>query len=135
MLEAQKRTSGEINWLQYCDESSDLARYYRAADLLVHPSTQETFGLVALEAQACGSPVVGIRGSRMDAVILHDQDSWATENTPEALAEAIEAMSARDLRAMGREAARIADERHSWRQVFAQLFCIYRELCAEYRRP
>jgi alpha-1,6-mannosyltransferase len=135
LTQSQKRTGGEITWLQYCAESSELARYYRAADLLVHPGMQETFGLVALESQACGTPVVGIRGTRMDDVILHDQASWAGENTAEALADAIEAMSVRDLRDMGREAARIAYERHAWAQVFAQLFCIYRELCAEYRRP
>ena len=40
--------------------------YYRAADLFVHPGVQETFGLAALESQACGTPVVGIRGSYMD---------------------------------------------------------------------
>jgi alpha-1,6-mannosyltransferase len=135
LLQAQKRTDGGITWIRYCTESTELARYYRAADLLVHPGVQETFGLVALESQACGTPVVGIRGTRMDAVILHDQESWAGENTPEALANAIEASSAKDLNKLGREAARVAHERHSWPQVFAQLFCIYRELCAEYRRP
>jgi alpha-1,6-mannosyltransferase len=135
LLQAQKRTGGELTWIRYCAESSDLARYYRAVDLLVHPGVQETFGLVALEAQACSTPVVGIRGSRMDSVILHDQDCWARENTPEALADAIEAMSARDLRAIGREAARLAHERHRWQQVFAQLFCIYHDIRAEYRGP
>jgi alpha-1,6-mannosyltransferase len=135
LMQAQKRTDGEITWIRYCTESAELARYYRAADLLVHPGVQETFGLVALESQACGTPVVGIRGSRMDAVILHDQESWARENTPEALADAIETSSARDLRALGREAARLAHQQHAWPQVFAQLFCIYRDLCAEYCPP
>ncbi len=38
--------------------SDRLADYYRAADLSVVPSHNESFGLVALEAQACGTPVV-----------------------------------------------------------------------------
>jgi len=58
---------------------------YRAANLFVHPSVQETFGLVALESQACGTPVVGIRGSYMDRIILpYDQKSWAQKNSPDA---------------------------------------------------
>ena len=81
-----------VKWIQYCTDPLELARYYRAADLFVHPGIQETFGLVALESQACGTPVVGIRGSRLDGIILHDQDSWARASDPEALAAAIEAV-------------------------------------------
>ncbi|MDQ2868915.1 MAG: glycosyltransferase, partial [Verrucomicrobiota bacterium] len=88
---------GHISWLPYCAESTDLARYYRAADLFVHPGTQETFGLVALESQACGTPVVGIRGSYMDRIILHDQETWADENTAESLARTIALTAARNL--------------------------------------
>ncbi len=35
-----------------------LARYYQAADVCVVPSRTESFGLVALEAAACGTPVI-----------------------------------------------------------------------------
>jgi alpha-1,6-mannosyltransferase len=122
-----------IKWIQYCTDSLELARFYRAADVFVHPGTQETFGLVALESQACGTPVVGIRGSQMDRIIFHDQDSWARENTPEALAEAIERFTAGDLKAMGAAAAQTAGERHAWPRIFERLFCIYREVCAEYK--
>jgi alpha-1,6-mannosyltransferase len=111
----------------------ELARYYRAADLFVHPGVQETFGLVALESQACGTPVVGIRGSRLDGIILHDQDSWAERNDPEALAAAIEQFSRRDLPALGRIAAEKAAARYAWPRVFENLFCIYREVCANYK--
>ena len=61
----QMKNTG-VKWMQYCTDSSELARFYRAADLFVHPGVQETFGLVALESQACGTPVIGIRGSSMD---------------------------------------------------------------------
>jgi alpha-1,6-mannosyltransferase len=120
-----------VNWIQYCADPRELARYYRAADLFVHPGTQETFGLVALESQACGTPVVGIRGSRLDGIILHDQEAWAAENSAEALAGAIEQFSQRDLRGMGDVAAKAAAE-YSWPRVFERLFCIYREVCANY---
>jgi alpha-1,6-mannosyltransferase len=122
-----------VSWLQYCTDPLELARYYRAADLFVHPGIQETFGLVALESQASGTPVVGIRGSRLDGVILHDQESWAERNDPEALADAIEQFSRRDLQALGRNAAEKAAAEYAWPRVFERLFCIYREVCANYK--
>jgi alpha-1,6-mannosyltransferase len=125
---------GNISWISYCTDSADLARYYRAADLFVHPGVQETFGLVALESQACGTPVVGIRGSYMDRIICHDQGSWARENTAEALAGAIESSSAKKLATLGMSAAQTAENLYSWPRVFEELFCIYREVRSKYRR-
>jgi alpha-1,6-mannosyltransferase len=122
-----------VKWIQYSTDPLQLARYYRAADLFVHPGTQETFGLVALESQACGTPVVGIRGSRLDGIILHDQDSWARGNNPEALAAAIEQFSDRDLMELGSSAAQRAASEYAWPRVFERLFCIYREVCAQYK--
>ena len=78
-----------VTWLPYCGDTAQLARFYRAADLFVHPGVQETFGLVALESQACGTPVVGIAGSYMDRIIFNDQHDWARENSGPALAQAI----------------------------------------------
>ena len=122
-----------VSWIRYCAEPRDLARYYRAADLFVHPGVQETFGLVALESQACGTPVVGVHGTAMDDLIFHDQRNWATENRAESLADAIERMSESDLRKLGADAARTAERLHAWPQVFERLFCIYREVCANYK--
>ena len=66
---------------------SELADWYRAADLVLVPSHSESFGLVALEAQACGTPVVaaavgGLRTAVRDGVsgVLvegHDPAVWA----------------------------------------------------------
>ena len=113
-----------VSWIRYCSES---------ADLFVHPGVEETFGLVALESQACGTPVVGIRGSYMDRIIFHEQESWARENSAPALADAIQELSTKKLSMLGGDASRTAGELHSWPRVFDQLFCIYREICANYR--
>ena len=133
-LQKLQRRMGNISWISYCEDSIELARYYRAADLFVHPSVQETFGLVALESQACGTPVVGIRGSYMDRIICHDQTSWAQENSPEALADAIEDFSTKKLSTLGKTAAGTTERLYSWASVFEELFCIYREVRADYRR-
>ena len=123
-----------LSWIRYCADPRELAGFYRAADLFVHPGVQETFGLAALECQACGTPVVGIRGSYMDNVICHDQESWAVENTSDALTNAIEECSDRKLSVLGRDAARIARSLYNWPRVFDELFCIYGELRSRYRR-
>ena len=124
---------GNVSWIRYCAEPRELARYYRAADLFVHPGVQETFGLVALESQACGTPVVGIRGSAMDDLIFHDQSHWARENTAEALSDAVVRFATGDLVLLGNQAAEQAARLHAWPKVFERLFCIYREVCAHYK--
>ena len=129
-LQAQHRN---VSWVRYCAEPRELARYYRAADLFVHPGVQETFGLVALESQACGTPVVGIRGSAMDDLIFQDQGDWANANTAEALSGAIELFVGKDLASIGKQAAEQAARLHAWPKVFERLFCIYHEVCAHYK--
>ncbi|MDQ2918380.1 MAG: glycosyltransferase [Verrucomicrobiota bacterium] len=123
-----------VSWIRYCSDSEQLAQYYRAADLFVHPGVEETFGLVAVESQACGTPVVGIRGSYMDEVIQHDQSAWAETNSAEALAGAIEKMAASDLHSLGEIAAARVAEKYSWPRVFERLFSVYQEVVASYRR-
>lgn len=67
-------------------DQAQLAQLYRAADAVVVPSRSETFGLVALEAQASGTPVVaadvdGLRYVVRDGGTLvadHDPDAYAT---------------------------------------------------------
>jgi D-inositol-3-phosphate glycosyltransferase len=66
----------------------NLPQWYRAADLVVVPSYSESFGLVALEAQACGTPVIatavgGLRTAVADGIsgVLvdgHDPKAWSS---------------------------------------------------------
>lgn len=120
-----REQTGAVHWMPYCTDPHELAAIYRAADLFVHPGVQETFGLVALESQASGTCVVGIRGSYMDRIIFSDQQLWAAENSPAALADAIESKFTLDLRAAGLKASAEARSRYSWSTVFSRLFEIY----------
>lgn len=131
LIDLQKQTPG-VHWMPYCSDPAELARIYRSADLFVHPGVQETFGLVALESQASGTPVVGIKGSYMDRIIFSDQKQWATENTPAALAEAIEGKFTIDLRAAGLRASEEARGRYSWKTVFSRLIDVYSDVVARY---
>ena len=85
-----------VNWLKVDDVVSflppvlrtELPNWYRAADLVCVPSYSESFGLVALEAQACGTPVVatavgGLRTAVADGIsgVLvdgHDPRAWSS---------------------------------------------------------
>jgi D-inositol-3-phosphate glycosyltransferase len=85
-----------VNWLGISDvvrfappaQRQELADYYRASDLVCVPSYSESFGLVALEAQACGTPVVasavgGLRTAVADGIsgVLvdgHDPRAWSS---------------------------------------------------------
>jgi D-inositol-3-phosphate glycosyltransferase len=51
---------------------SVLADWYRAADLVAVPSYSESFGLVAIEAQACGTPVVAARVGGLRTAVAHE---------------------------------------------------------------
>jgi alpha-1,6-mannosyltransferase len=127
-LRELSRGTKAVSWLRYISAQNELAAVYRAADLFVHPSVQETFGLVALEAQASGTPVVGIRGSYMDRIILTDQTHWAEENSPDSLAAAILESKKLDLTQIGEAASQQVAKRYSWRRVFRQMFDIYGQL-------
>jgi alpha-1,6-mannosyltransferase len=117
-----------VFWLPYQGSGPQLARLYRTADLFVHPGVQETFGLVALESQACGTPVVGIRGSYMDRIIFTNQEHWAAENSAPALAEAIRSMARRDLHTDGKAASERVRRYYDWNSVFTRLFAVYGEV-------
>jgi D-inositol-3-phosphate glycosyltransferase len=109
-----------------------LAEVYRAADLLLVPSRSESFGLVALEAQACGTPVLATRvgglawavGDATTGLLLPDRDParWA------AAAGALLA-SPRRLAAMGQAAAQFS-RAHGWSETAERLLGIYGGLVA-----
>jgi len=135
LAELTRDYPSQLTHLSYCAEAPRLAAIYRAADLFVHPGVQETFGLVSLEAQACGVPVIGIRGSYMDRLIHTDQAVWADENTPASLAGAILAHADEDFLHDPDALHRRVAAQYSWRQVFTRLFDLYTKVVANYRRP
>lgn len=118
-------------WVPYCNDQEQLADYYRLADIFVHPGVCETFGLVSLESQACGCPVVGIRGSYMDAHIMAGLDLWARKNTAVDLAGSILRFSEADHVALGAKASELVRLSYSWRNVFEKMLSFYSQLIAE----
>jgi len=68
----------------------ELADWYRAADVTVVPSHSESFGLVALESQACGTPVVAAAVGGLRTAVAHDRSGLLVDgHDPRRFADAI----------------------------------------------
>jgi D-inositol-3-phosphate glycosyltransferase len=72
---------------------NQLACFYRAADVLVMPSRSESFGLVAVEAQACGLPVVASRVGGLRYVVAESESGVLVDDLdPRSFATALTAV-------------------------------------------
>jgi glycosyltransferase involved in cell wall biosynthesis len=57
----------------------DLAKYYSMADLVIYPSRQEIFGLVLVEAMACGKPVIGSDIMGPSEIIVNGKTGYTSD--------------------------------------------------------
>lgn len=109
-----------------------LSTYYRAADVVVVPSRSESFGLVALEAAACGTPVVAAAVGGLRTLVEHGLTGFLIEGRdPAAFAGCVDRILSDPAtgEAMGRAAARQAG-RYQWSLSAARLRRLYGELSA-----
>jgi D-inositol-3-phosphate glycosyltransferase len=110
-----------------------LSTYYRAADVCVVPSRSESFGLVALEAAACGTPVVASAVGGLTTLVEDGRTGYLVEpSTPEAFARAVSDVLADPvLAARLATAAVVRARRYTWAHAAALLRATYEELSAE----
>jgi D-inositol-3-phosphate glycosyltransferase len=109
-----------------------LSTYYRAADMCLVPSRSESFGLVALEAAACGTPVVASDVGGLRSLVDHGRTGYLVEDpAPEAFAGWVRQILAEPLLAERLSTgAVLRARRYTWARA-AHLLCeIYAELTA-----
>ncbi|MDD4876026.1 MAG: glycosyltransferase [Dehalococcoidales bacterium] len=71
-------------------KQKELPYYYSAADVCVIPSYYESFGLVALESLACGTPIIATNVGNMKSIIHHGKTGYVlTDNNPYSIADKI----------------------------------------------
>jgi alpha-1,6-mannosyltransferase len=120
----------QLRFMPFQRDQRALAGVLASCDVLVHPGDCETFGLIVLEAMACGLPVVGTSGGGVAELVDEQTGILARPNDAGSLAGAIEAIYARDLARLSANARRKAAEHYDWSQVFPQLMHRYGSLLA-----
>jgi D-inositol-3-phosphate glycosyltransferase len=107
----------------------DLVNVYRAADVVAVPSLSESFGLVSLEAQACGTPVAAADVGGLRTAVAHDVSGLLVpSHNPEVWAQTLAELlgSPSRLGDLGRNAVGHARQ-FSWRRTTDALLAAYGE--------
>lgn len=107
-----------------------LSTYYRAADVCLVPSRSESFGLVALEAAACGTPVVAAAVGGLRTLVEHDRTGFLVEGRDPA-AFAARTAEILSMPAMAAELSSAAAGRargYTWSTAAARLRRLYSDL-------
>jgi D-inositol-3-phosphate glycosyltransferase len=107
-----------------------LSSYYRAADVCLVPSRSESFGLVALEAAACGTPVVASAVGGLTTLVDHGRTGYLVESSdPVAFAAHARRIVEEPLLAERQSTASVLRARgYTWRETAARLREIHDEL-------
>ncbi len=118
-------------------EQEKLPYFYSAADVCVIPSYYESFGLVAMESIACGTPVVAANVGGLKSVIRQGETGYVvTDNTPSRLADKIALLlSQPSPDTKSTLSIRASVTRFSWPNIAQQIIKECRELLANYAAP
>jgi D-inositol-3-phosphate glycosyltransferase len=107
-----------------------LPLYYSAADITVVPSRYESFGLVAVESMACGTPVIASHAGGLTFTIDDGEDGLLVpHDEPSAFADAIEQLLGNDtLRTRMSLQAELAAQRFAWDSIAESVLHLYQRL-------
>jgi D-inositol-3-phosphate glycosyltransferase len=134
-LQAMREQFGVQDLVAFLGRRSQdtLPYYYSAAEAVVVPSFYESFGMVALEAMACGTPVVASEVGGL-AFLVQDEVTGFTvpSDEPDALARRLtELINNPALRKqMGAQAAKFAQE-YAWSKITARMISLYEDVLSK----
>ena len=109
---------------QFCP-APQVARLMASADALLHAGDQETFGLVILEAMACGIPVVAVAAGAFQEIVTEQGGMLCPPNNPAAMANAVRELFTAGSAVLGRQARRHVERHYSWDTVVNNLLGHY----------
>jgi len=139
------RSRNEIIWIPHVVPKKDLIAIYSAAAVFVCPSIYEPFGIINLEAMACGTPVVASAVGGIPEIVVHEETGLlvpyakiSPENSEPAdpnefsrdLAAAIDRLLSAPgrMESMRQKARKRVEEHFSWKSIARQTMDFYREL-------
>jgi alpha-1,6-mannosyltransferase len=131
----ESRPTTNVTMQPYRRDSLELAESLASADALVHAGTKETFGLVLLEAMACGRPVVAARASAVPEFVDESVGMLAEPCNASSMADAIAGLYERDLEAIGATARLRVLRRFTWQRAFQAQTTAYASLIGGRRLP
>jgi alpha-1,6-mannosyltransferase len=126
--------SSRVTHLHFQHDTSDLATLIASCDVLIHPGAQETFGLIVLEAMACGIPVVGMKAGGVAELIDDDTGITVQHGSLKELMDGISAIYECDLAKMGINARRKVQEQYDWDRIMPQFLSQYASLFSTQRQ-
>jgi alpha-1,6-mannosyltransferase len=122
---ASEWRDGNVTALPYVRDPRALARLMSSCDAFVHANDKEPFGLIVLEAMACGLPLVAPAAGGVAELVDNDVGQLAQVATAQGVADAVEALFERDLDVLSRSARARATSRYSWDNVFESMSSLY----------
>ncbi|QLF94996.1 glycosyltransferase family 1 protein [Pseudomonas sp. ABC1] len=105
--------------------AAEVARLMASSDVLLHAGNQETFGLVALEAMACGIPVVAARAGALPEIVPAHVGNLCRPLDAQDMARAVRELFEAGARRMGGQARQYVEAHHAWDAVIAGLLAHY----------
>jgi len=132
-LEAAVAGRSRVRWINAMLPVAEVVQLYSHASVFVCPSIYEPFGLINLEAMACGTPVVASRVGGIPEVVVDGETGWLVPpGDPTALAEALRVALADPARArrMGEAGRRRVEAHFSWDRIAERTLAVYRDAIA-----
>ena len=148
--QARERSANDIIWIEEMVPVDRLAALYSHAQIFICPSIYEPFGIINLEAMACGTPVVGAAVGGIPEIVqegrngllvpfdpagVNDPSPKRPQQYARDLALAVNALlaSAEKREAMGCSARKWVEDHFSWQRIAAQTLSLYTQACADSR--
>ena len=125
----EKKLRGKVVFLG-SKKQAELKKYYSAADVLIVPSIYESFGLVVIEALACGTPVVVSQIGEMRDIVKQGKNGLSFRpNDPLSLARSLERFFAKEKELWdGKKISQEVIKRFSWEQTAEETYRFFTKI-------